>query len=347
MVHSAWPWVGFGLVVLLLLAFDLGVFNRRAHVVGMREAARYSIILVLLALAFNWGVFHFAGHRAGLEFLTGYLIELALSVDNIFVFVLLFSFFKVPPKHQHRVLFWGVLGALLMRGTMIGAGAFLISRFHWVIYVFGAFLVFTGIRMATQEEMEIEPEANPALKLVRRIVPVSPGYDGQHFFTQVDVGGRLRRAATPLFVVLVLVETTDLIFAVDSIPAVFAVTRDPFIVYTSNVFAILGLRSMYFLLAGVVQKFRFLRLGLSAVLVFIGAKMLATFFHFEVPIGVSLGVVGLLLALSIVASLLIPEKPSADSPGDTSDPADAGESADAPADVAEEVALRDADRGGS
>jgi tellurite resistance protein TerC len=312
LVHSVWPWVGFGVLVLLLLAFDLGVFNRRAHVVGIREAARYSVMLVLLALAFNFGVFRLAGHRSGLEFLTGYLIELALSVDNIFVFVLLFSYFKVPPKHQHRVLFWGVLGALLMRGTMIGAGAFLIHRFHWVIYVFGAFLVFTGLRMATHEELELEPEANPALKLVRRVLPVSPDYDGQHFFTRVDVGGRLRRAATPLFVVLILVETTDLIFAVDSIPAVFAVTRDPFIVYTSNVFAILGLRSMYFLLAGVVQKFRFLRLGLSAVLVFIGAKMLVTFFHREVPIGISLGVVGLLLALSIVASLVIPEKPSAD-----------------------------------
>jgi tellurite resistance protein TerC len=368
LVHSAWPWVGFASVVLVLLAVDLGVFNRRAHEVSMREAARYSVLLVVLALAFNFGIFHFAGRQSGLEFLTGYLIELALSVDNIFVFVLLFTYFKVPPKHQHRVLFWGVLGALAMRGTMIGAGAYLINRFHWIIYVFGAFLVFTGIRMATQEEMDIEPEANPALKLVRRILPVSPGYDGQRFFAQMDVGGRLRRAATPLFVVLVLVETTDLIFAVDSIPAVFAVTRDPFIVYTSNVFAILGLRSMYFLLAGVVQKFRFLRLGLSGVLVFIGAKMLATFFHREVPIGISLGVVGLLLAVSIVASLLIPDRrppapPAADAdsadvtasgagpddaPSSGTPPLDAGPAADAqPADeVPGETALRDADRPG-
>ena len=325
MVHSAWPWVVFGAVVLLLLAVDLGVFNRKAHVVGMREAARWSVLMVLLAMAFNLGIYRFAGRPASLEFLTGYLIELALSVDNIFVFVLLFTYFKVPPRYQHRVLFWGVLGALLMRGSMIAAGAFLIARFHWVIYVFGAFLVFTGIRMAMQKELDIEPEANPVLRLLRRVVPVSPRYDGQRFFTQVDVGGRLRKAVTPLFVVLVLVETTDLIFAVDSIPAVFAVTRDPFIVYTSNVFAILGLRSMYFLLAGVVDKFRFLKLGLSAVLVFIGAKMLVTFFHREVPIGISLGVVGGLLALSVVASLLFPEKP-----GPRSDPApvaDDGENA--------------------
>jgi tellurite resistance protein TerC len=315
--------VAFGSLVLVLLAVDLGVFNRKAHEVGMREAARWSVMMVALAMAFNFGVFHFAGRGPGLEFLTGYLIELALSVDNIFVFVLLFTYFRVPPKHQHRVLFWGVLGALAMRGSMIAAGAFLITRFHWVIYVFGAFLVFTGIRMATQDELEIEPEANPVLKLVRRVIPVSPYYSGQHFFTRMDVRGRLRRAATPLFVVLVLVETTDLIFAVDSIPAVFAVTRDPFIVYTSNVFAILGLRSMYFLLAGVVEKFRFLKLGLSAVLVFIGAKMLATAFHYEVPIGISLAVVGGLLGLSVVASLVIPEK-EGEGPS-----AEAGESASA------------------
>ena len=313
MVHSAWPWVVFGAVVLVLLAVDLGVFNRKAHAVGMREAARWSVLMVVLAMAFNFGILHFAGRRPALEFLTGYLIELALSVDNIFVFVLLFTYFRVPPRHQHRVLFWGILGALVMRGVMIAAGAYLITRFHWVIYVFGAFLVFTGIRMALQKEIEIEPEANPVLRLMRRILPVSPDYDGQHFFTRVaGPGGALRKAATPLLVVLILVETTDLIFAVDSIPAVFAVTRDPFIVYTSNVFAILGLRSMYFLLAGVVDKFRFLKLGLSAVLVFIGAKMLATYFHLEVPVALSLGVVGGLLALSVIASLVFPEKPDAE-----------------------------------
>jgi tellurite resistance protein TerC len=338
LVHSAWPWVIFGSVVLVLLAIDLGVFNRKAHAVGMREAARWSAMMVVLALAFNFGVFRYAGHSAGLEFLTGYVIELALSVDNIFVFVLLFTYFKVPPRHQHRVLFWGVLGALVMRGTMIAAGAYLIARFHWVIYVFGAFLVFTGIRMATQEELEIEPEANPVLRVLRRVLPVSPYYSGQHFFTRMEVRGRLRRAATPLFIVLVLVETTDLIFAVDSIPAVFAVTRDPFIVYTSNVFAILGLRSMYFLLAGVVEKFRFLKLGLSAVLVFIGSKMLATYFHLEVPIGLSLGIVGGLLALSVAASLLIPEhgeENDAEGGGGRPSSPGAGEVLDEPADAPE------------
>ncbi|MDB4951095.1 MAG: Integral rane protein TerC [Gemmatimonadetes bacterium] len=334
-MHSVWPWALFAAVVLVLLAVDLGVFNRRAHVVTMREAGRWSALMVVLALCFCFGIHRFAGRGPALEFLTGYVIELALSVDNIFVFVLLFTYFKVPPKHQHRVLFWGVLGALIMRGLMIAAGAFLIARFHWVIYVFGAFLVVTGVRMATSDEMQVEPEANPVLKLVRRVLPVSPQYDGQHFFTRMDVAGRLRRAATPLFVVLILVETTDLIFAVDSIPAVFAVTRDPFIVYTSNVFAILGLRSMYFLLAGVVSKFRFLKLGLSAVLVFIGGKMLATFFHYEIPVGISLGVVGALLAASVAASLLIPRKPAVPPAGaatDASPPTGAPDGTAPPAD---------------
>ncbi len=219
------------------------------------------------------------------------------------------------------MLFWGVLGALLMRGAMIGAGAFLIERFHWIIYVFGAFLVFTGIRMAMQDEMDIEPESNPALKLVRRFMPISSGYHGQHFFAQEMVGGRLRRVATPLFVVLVLVETTDLIFAVDSIPAIFAVTRDPFLVYTSNVFAILCLRSMYFVLAGVIDKFHYLKLGLSTVLVFIGCKMLATAFDYHVPIGLSLGVVAGVLAASVAASLMWPREVE-EHPQVTHDPLD-------------------------
>lgn len=318
---TLWAWIGFSAVVLALLAIDLGVVNRKAHVVSMKEAARWSAFMVVLAMAFNYGVFHYRGTEAGLQFLTGYLIELALSVDNIFVFVLIFAYFKVPPKFQHRVLFWGVLGALLMRGAMIGAGAVLIERFHWIIYVFGAFLVFTGIRMATHDEMDIEPESNPALKLVRRFIPISPRYDGQRFFTQEERGGRLRRVATPLFVVLVLVETTDLIFAVDSIPAIFAITRDPFLVYTSNVFAILGLRSLYFLLAGVIDKFHYLKLGLAGVLVFIGIKMLVTFFDFHVPVGISLGVVGLLLGSSVVASLLWP-RAAEEHPVVTHDPLD-------------------------
>jgi tellurite resistance protein TerC len=313
-MNQTWLWIAFNVFVLGMLAVDLGVFNRKAHVISFKEALRWTLLVVALAGLFNAGIFYGQGSQAGLEFLTGYLIELALSVDNIFVFILIFSYFRVPREYQHRVLFWGIFGALLMRGVMIWAGALLIDRFHWIIYVFGAFLVFTGIRMATQDEMDIEPETNPVLKLVRRIMPISPSYEGQKFFTRVMIGEQTRRAATPLFVVLVLVETTDLIFAVDSIPAIFAVTTDPFLVYTSNVFAILGLRSMYFLLAGVIDKFHFLKLGLSVVLVFVGTKMLVTYFDYHIPIGVSLAVVGGVLALSIVLSLLFPKKAEEHSP---------------------------------
>lgn len=309
-------WAGFVCMVLGLLAIDLGVFNRKAHEITVKEAARWSAITAVLAGIFAFLIWQHdlptdivGGPRHAIEFLTGYLIELALSVDNIFVFVLIFSYFSVPPKHQHRVLFWGVLGALVFRGTMIGAGAVLIQRFEWIIYVFGAFLVFTGIRMATQDEVEIEPESNPALKLIRRFLPVSTDYDGQKFFTREMLDGKLRRAATPLFVVLVLVETTDLIFAVDSIPAIFAVTTNPFLVFTSNVFAILCLRSLYFLLASVIDRFQYLKLGLSVVLVFIGAKMLATMFHVHVDTFVSLLVVAGVLIGSVVLSLVRPPSP--------------------------------------
>jgi tellurite resistance protein TerC len=266
-------------------------------------------------MVFGAGVTAVMGPQAGLEFLTGYLIEKALSVDNIFVFVLIFSYFAVPPQYQHRVLFWGVLGALVMRAAMILAGAYLIEQFHWVIYVFGAFLVVTGVRMATQTEHAIEPESNPVVRLVRRLIPVSGQYHGQRFFVRqaLTPGGAVRLVATPLLVVLVLVETTDLIFAVDSIPAIFAVTQDLFLVYTSNVFAILGLRSLYFLLAGVIHKFHFLKLGLSVVLVFVGAKMLLTDLY-EVPIGLSLAVIATVLAVSIGASLLFPKAAEAHDP---------------------------------
>ena len=326
MREPIWAWVGFLVFVLVMLAIDLGVFNRNAHVVKPKEAARWSAITVVLALVFasgiawGWLPVGVAGKGPALEFITGYLIELALSVDNIFVFVLLFSYFKVPPKYQHRVLFWGVLGALVMRGAMIGAGALLLERFHWIIYVFGAFLVFTGIRMATQDEMDIEPESNPALKLVRRFFPVTPHYHGQHFFTREEVGGRMRNVATPLFVVLVLVETTDLIFAVDSIPAIFAVTRDPFLVFTSNVFAILCLRSLYFLLAGVIDKFHLLKLGLAVVLVFIGVKMLASGVY-HIPVAISLAVVAGVLIAAVVGSLMFPKHVD-EHPQTTHDPLD-------------------------
>jgi tellurite resistance protein TerC len=264
-------------------------------------------VWVAMSLAFNYGIYHYRGPEAGLQFLTGYLIEKALSVDNIFVFVLIFSYFRVPAKYQHRILFWGIIGALIMRGAMIGAGAMLISRFHWIIYVFGGFLVITGIRMATHDEPDIEPESNPVIRLLRRFMPISSSYHGQKFFVRDQVGGVTRTLATPLFVVLVLVETTDLIFAVDSIPAIFAVTTDAFLVYTSNVCAILGLRALYFLLAGVIHRFHFLKLGLSVVLVFVGAKMLLADIY-KIPIGVSLGVVAAVLTISVVASLLFPKE---------------------------------------
>lgn len=305
-MDDIWLWVGFNIFVLAMLAVDLGVFHRDAHTVSIREASIWTSVWITLALVFNYGIYHFMGSQAGLEFLTGYLIEKALSVDNIFVFVLIFSYFRVPTKYQHRVLFWGILGALLMRGAMIGAGAYLISNFHWVIYIFGGFLVFTGIRMAVHQEHDIDPEANPVLRLIRRVMPISPKYEGQKFFTKVTRNGMVKRAATPLFVVLVLVETTDLIFAVDSIPAIFAVTQDPFLVYTSNVFAILGLRALYFLLAGVIEKFHYLKLGLSVVLVFVGAKMLLVDLV-EVPISLSLGIIALVLGASVGLSLLFPK----------------------------------------
>ena len=306
-MDQLWLWLGFNVFVLAMLAVDLGVFHRRAHEVSLKEAAAWSAVWISLALCFAYGIYHFRGPQPGLEFLTGYLIEKALSVDNIFVFVLVFSYFNVPSRYQHRVLFWGILGALVMRGTMIAAGAALIHRFHWVIYLFGGFLIVTGIRMATHPMHAIAPEANPIIRLVRRLVPVTDQYHGQSFFIHERIGGRLRRVATPLFVVLVLVETTDLIFALDSIPAIFAVTTDPFLVYTSNVFAILGLRALYFLLAGVIHRFHYLRLGLSAVLVFVGVKMvLADVYH--VPIGLSLGIIALMLAASVAASLLFPKR---------------------------------------
>ena len=310
MSSTIWLWVGFNLFVLALLALDLGVFHRKAHAVSTKEAAIWSVVWITLSLLFNGVIYLFwnrmmpdsalSNGEASLQFLTGYLIEKALSVDNIFVFVLIFTFFRVPEAYQHRVLFWGILGALLMRGAMILAGAALIKEFHWIIYVFGAFLIFTGIRMAFHKDEEIHPENNPLVRLFKRFMPVTAGYEGAKFF--------VRRAgvllATPLLIVLLVVESTDLIFAVDSIPAIFAVTEDPFIVYTSNVCAILGLRSLYFLLAGVVDKFHYLKLGLSTVLVFVGVKMLLTDTAYKIPIVLSLAVIAGILTIAVVASLL-------------------------------------------
>ncbi len=300
---SIWLWVGFAVFILLMLSLDLGLFNRKAHTIRYREAATWSVVWVSLAMTFAVLVFYYRGTQSGLEFLTGYLIELSLSVDNLFVFLLIFSYFKVPSRFQHRVLFWGVLGALIMRLTMIFIGAALIQRFHWIIYVFGIFLVYTGIKMFTQKDTNIEPEHNPVVRFVTRFVPIVRYYDEQKFFTMVNG----RRTGTLLLLVLTIVEVTDLVFAVDSIPAIFAVTTDTFIVYTSNVFAILGLRSMYFLLAGVVEKFHYLKTGLAIVLTFIGTKMLVVAAGIHVPIEISLAFVAVVLGSSVVASLIWPK----------------------------------------
>lgn len=304
MNETLWLWVGFNLFVLAMLALDLGVFHRKAHVVGFRESISWSLVWVALALVFNLGVWHFMGPQKGLEFFTGYLIEKSLSIDNVFVFALLFGHFAVPPLYQHKVLFWGILGALVMRAVMILLGAALITKFTWVIYVFGLFLILTGIKMIVKREESVHPENNPLVRWLRRLMPVTADYRGDRFFV-LEAG---RRAATPLFVVLLLVEFSDLIFAVDSIPAIFAVTKDPFIVYTSNVFAILGLRSLYFALAGVIDKFHYLKVGLGVVLGFVGVKMLLGHTAWKIDTRISLGVIVLILAFSVICSLVWPKK---------------------------------------
>lgn len=306
-------WAFFLLIVAILLGLDLGLFQRKAHEVKLREALEATAMRVGLALLFCLGIYlgwigdypdFQARHTAGLEFLTGYLVEIALSIDNVFVFALVFRYFQVNPAFQHRVLFWGILGALVMRAILIFAGIALVERFHWVIYVFALILIYGGIKMIRDDKEEIDPEQNPIFRFFRRILPVTTGFRGQSFF--VREGGRAM--ATPLFLVLIMIETTDLVFAVDSIPAVLAVTRDSFVVFTSNVFAILGLRALYFALAGVLPLFRFLHYGLSAILIFIGAKMLLSATKYAITTEQSLIVVGLLLAVSIVASLAFPEK---------------------------------------
>jgi tellurite resistance protein TerC len=305
MIDQLWLFVGFNAFVLVMLALDLGVFHRHAHVVSLRESITWTFVWIALALVFNAGVWHYAGEQKALEFFTGYVIEKSLSVDNVFVFALLFSYFAVPPLYQHKVLFWGVLGALIMRAIMIGLGAALIAKFAWIIYIFGAFLILTGVKMIVKQEEEIHPERNPVVRLFKRMMPVTKDYHGDRFFV-IEQG---RRAATPMFVVLLLVEFTDLIFAVDSIPAIFAVTTDPFIVYTSNIFAIMGLRSLYFALAGVMDTFHYLKVGLGVVLSFVGVKMLLSHTAYKIDTLVSLGVIVGILAIAVVASLVFPKKP--------------------------------------
>jgi tellurite resistance protein TerC len=306
--NSVGLWIGFSLFILFMLSLDIGLFNRKAHAIKYREAVIWSAVWITVALLFAGIVFWYQGTDLGLKFLTGYVIELSLSVDNLFVFLLIFSFFKVPAKVQHRVLYWGVIGALVMRLTMIFVGAALINRFHWIIYIFGAFLVYTGIKMFRQEDTDIQPEENPIVRAVTRYIPITRHYEGNHFFTRVN--GKL--TGTLLLLVLVIVEVTDLVFAVDSIPAIFAITTNTFIVYTSNVFAILGLRSLYFLLAGVVEKFQYLRMGLAIVLTFIGVKMLIEAVHFVIPVKISLVVVATVLLASVAASILWPKEAQMD-----------------------------------
>ena len=298
---NVWFWVGFVAFVLAMLSIDLGVFNRTPHVVGAREALVWTAVWVGLGLLFAAGLSYAGGRQAALTFLTGYVIEESLSVDNIFVIVLIFQYFAVPAQYQHRVLFWGILGALMMRGVFIGLGAALLARFDWIIYAFGVLIVITGLRMAVKKDDGFDGEENPVVRLVRRYLPVTDSYRGKHFFARENG----RRFATPLLLVLVLVETTDLIFAIDSIPAIFGITRDSFLVFTSNIFAVLGLRSLFFLLATVVTKFHLLKYGVAVILTFVGAKMLLEpWIH--IPILVSLGVVGTVLVGSIGASLAWP-----------------------------------------
>lgn len=307
-MNSLWGWIGFNVVVLAILALDLGVLHRKSEKVSLKEAGIWSGVWVALSLCFASAIYLTMGPESGLEFLTGYLIEYALSIDNIFVFVLIFAYFNVPEKYQHRVLFWGIIGALVLRGVMIVAGSALVTRFAWTLYIFGGFLVFTGLRMALQkDDAAYNPDRDPVLRLARKVVPVTPDYRGEKFFVrEPDASGKMRYWATPLFIVLLIVDTTDVIFATDSIPAIFAVTRDPFIVYTSNICAVLGLRALYFLLASIVDKFVYLKLGLSIVLIFIGAKMLLeSFIH--IPILAALGVVGVVLGTSILASVKWPK----------------------------------------
>ncbi len=295
-------WLLFNLFVVTMLVLDLGVFHRRAHRVKFREALGWSLMWIALAGVFAVLVYFWHGRGATLEFVTGYVIELSLSVDNLFVFLLIFRYFRVPPVHQHKVLFWGILGALVMRGIFILLGVGLIRQFHWIIYVFGALLVYSGIKLFRQEEMEIHPEKNPVLRVFRRWMPVTKDYEGGNFFVR-----RPGLYATPLLIVLLVVETTDLLFAVDSIPAILAITLDAFIVYTSNVFAILGLRSMYFALAGMMEVFHYLHYGLSVVLIFVGVKMLVSHYY-QMPTELALGVVAGVLLASVLASVVHPRK---------------------------------------
>jgi tellurite resistance protein TerC len=313
MEQSALMWLLFNVFVLAMLALDLGVFHKKAHEVKMKEALTWSAVWISLAMVFNVLIYYFwdwmapgsgySNKDASLAFLTGYVIEKSLSVDNVFVFLMVFTYFRVPSLYQHKVLFWGILGALVMRAIFIFAGVALITKFHWMIYLFGAILIITGIKMVTQKDKKLDPERNPIIRLFRKFFPVTNEYHGDHFFAKLNG----RKVATPMFVVLLFIETTDVIFAVDSIPAILAITSNPFIVYTSNVFAILGLRALYFALAGIMGLFHYLHYGLSVILIFVGGKMMLVDF-FKIPIEISLGVIISVLLISVVLSKMYPPK---------------------------------------
>ncbi|NOK03889.1 MULTISPECIES: TerC family protein [unclassified Myxococcus] len=298
-------WVGFNVFVLAMLALDLGLFHRKDHAVTPKEAGLWTLVWITLSLIFCAGIWHYQGPTVGLQWLTAYVVEYALSVDNLFVFLMVFSYFRVAPEHQHRVLFWGILGAFVMRAGLIIAGTALVKQFHWLIYLFGAFLVFTAVKMLVSKDEEIDPEQKGIVKFARRVLPVARLGEGSRFRVTEDG----RRKFTPLFIVLLVVEATDLLFALDSIPAVLGISQDAFIIYTSNVCAILGLRSLFFVVASLMEKFHFLKVGLSAILGFVGVKMLITFFDIHVPIGISLGVIAGVLVAAIIASLVWPKQP--------------------------------------
>ena len=302
MVIDSFIWVCFIGFVLFMLVLDLGVFHRKSHEIKIKEALIWSTVWISLALIFNYGIYVFLGKEKAIEFLTGYIVEKSLSVDNLFVFIMLFTYFKVDVKHQHKVLFWGILGALVMRAIFIFAGVALINKFHWIIYIFGALLIFTGIKMLFHKEENIDPDRNPLVKLFKKIFPVTEKEHGDKFFVRLNG----RTVATPLFIVLLMVEFTDLIFAVDSIPAILAITNDTFIIFSSDVFAILGLRALYFALAGITKYFYYLKYGLSAILVFVGIKMTIVDFY-KVPIVSSLLVISGILIISVVVSVLRPK----------------------------------------
>jgi len=301
---SIYFWIGFHIFIFLMLALDLGIFNKKAHKVPVKEALIWSSVWITLALLFSIFISKEFGKDRALEFLTGYVIEYSLSVDNIFVFILIFSYFAVKDAYQHRILFWGIIGALVMRGIFIFTGVALIHRFHWIVIIFGGFLVFTGIKMMLQKETQVDPGRNPLLRFFRKFIPVTDEPHGGKLFMKIDH----KTYATPLFLVLLVIESSDLIFAVDSIPAILAISQETFIVYTSNIFAILGLRSLYFAVSGIMGYFRYLKVGLSFILTFVGLKMLASFFNIEIPIILSLAIIVSILIISIIASLLIPKK---------------------------------------